>query len=165
MQILKGIKNSIIVDDTYNSSPIAVEAALKTIYGINANQRIAVLGMMNELGDYSKEAHERVGNFCNPQKLELVVTIGKDANQYLARCAEEKGCKVIKTDSPYEAARIVKENLKERAIILVKGSQNGVFSEETVKVLLANKKDVKNLVRQNDFWLKKKRAQFSDFVN
>lgn len=162
MQVLKGIKNSIIVDDTYNSSPIAVEAALKTIYSINASQRIAVLGMMNELGEYSKEAHERVGKYCDAKKLDLVVTIGNDANNYLASTAKIKGCKVIISASPFEAAKIVKENLKERAIILVKGSQNGVFAEETVKILLANPSDSKKLVRQNNFWFNKKQSQFSD---
>jgi UDP-N-acetylmuramoyl-tripeptide--D-alanyl-D-alanine ligase len=162
MQILKGINNSIIVDDTYNSSPIAVEAALKTIYGINANQRIAVLGMMNELGDYSKEAHERVGNYCNPKKLDLVVTIGQDANEFLADSASRRGCKVIPAKSPFEAAQIVQNHLKDQALILIKGSQNGVFAEEAVKMLLAEFKDANKLVRQNSFWIKKKQSQFSD---
>jgi len=163
MQALRGINNSIIIDDSYNSSPLAAEAALKTIYGLHVNQRVAVLGSMNELGEYSREGHERVGKYCDSKKLDLIITIGNEANKYLAPAAEASGCKVIKTSSPYQAAQIVKENLQPRSLILVKGSQNGVFSEEAVKMLLANRKDSKKLVRQNSFWIKKKHQQFSDF--
>ncbi|MBP6917142.1 UDP-N-acetylmuramoyl-tripeptide--D-alanyl-D-alanine ligase [Candidatus Saccharibacteria bacterium] len=163
MQVLKGVRNSVIVDDTYNSSPIAVEAALKTIYGIKAPQRIAILGSMNELGEYSKEAHTRVGNYCDSSKLDLIVTIGTQANEFLAPVVEARGCKVVKTLSPYEAGKRVRDSIKPGAIILAKGSQNGVFAEEALKLLLANPGDVDKLVRQNKFWLKKKSQQFGDF--
>ena len=160
MQLLKGINNSTIIDDTYNSSPLAVEAALKTLYQINTDQRIAVLGMMNELGAYSREAHQRVGEYCDPRSLDLLVTIGKDANEYLAETAKANGCKVIRCHDPFEAGKVVKMNLKDGAAILVKGSQNGVFAEETVKMLLAKSSDEAKLVRQNSFWKAIKNTQF-----
>lgn len=50
MNILKGVEGSIIIDDSYNSSPLAVASALRSLYEIDAPQRIAVLGSMNELG-------------------------------------------------------------------------------------------------------------------
>jgi UDP-N-acetylmuramoyl-tripeptide--D-alanyl-D-alanine ligase len=163
MQILKGINNSTIIDDSYNSSPIAVEAALKTLYNFDAKQRIAILGMMNELGDYSKEAHKRVGNYLDSQKIDLLITIGKDANEIIAKFGEDKGIKTVRCDSPYKAAQAAKDNLIENAVILAKGSQNGVFAEEAVRLLLANKDDVSKLVRQNKFWINKKKSQFKDY--
>jgi UDP-N-acetylmuramoyl-tripeptide--D-alanyl-D-alanine ligase len=162
MQLLTGIKDTTIIDDTYNSSPLACEAALKTLYQIKAPQRIAILGMMNELGEYSKQAHQRVGEYCDPAKLDLVVTIGKDANKYLADTARAKGCKVIRCNDPYNAARAVIMNLKSGAVVLAKGSQNGVFAEESVKMLLAKRSDAAKLVRQNSFWQAKKQAQFKN---
>jgi len=156
MQLLKGIKNSTIIDDTYNSSPIAAEAALITLYDFKAPQHIAILGMMNELGDYSKADHERIGNLCDPAKLDLLVTIGRDANNYLATAAEAKGCKVIRADGPIQAGKTVSKELKDGAVILAKGSQNGVFAEEAVKLLLNVPADSAKLVRQNAFWLNKK---------
>lgn len=162
MQILSGIKNSVIIDDTYNSSPLACRAALDALYKQPAPQRIAILGMMNELGNFSEAAHREIGEYCDPKKLDLVVTVGAAAKTILADAAEANGCHVARCDSPYQAGKLVAERLNEGGVVLAKGSQNGVFTEEAVKQLLANKSDVKKLVRQSEFWLAKKRSQFSD---
>jgi UDP-N-acetylmuramyl pentapeptide synthase len=161
MQRLEGINGSTIIDDSYNASPAAVRAALDTLYRVKAPQKIAVLGNMNELGEYSKEMHEQVGQYCDPHKLNLVVTIGPDANRYLAEAAKAKGCQVESFDSPVTAGEHIKPLVKKGAVILVKGSQNRVFSEETVKQLLANPADARKLVRQSKDWLKIKRRAFS----
>lgn len=162
MQILSGIKDSTIIDDSYNASPKSVIAALDVLYAISAPQRIAILGNMNELGDFSQEAHLKVGKYCDSKKLDYVVTIGLDANKYLAVAARANGCKVESFGSPYAAGEFVKSIIESKAVILADGSQNGVFAEEALKALLANKKDSSKLVRQSSYWLKLKRSQFHD---
>jgi UDP-N-acetylmuramoyl-tripeptide--D-alanyl-D-alanine ligase len=160
MQVLPGIKNSTIIDDTYNASPTPVIAAMDVLYQATASQRIAILGNMNELGDYSPEAHRQVGHYCDPKKLDLVITIGADADAYLAPAATEKGCRVEKFMSPYAAGEFVKKNLRDGAVVLAEGSQNGVFAEEALKPLLANAADAAKLVRQSDYWMGIKQKQF-----
>ncbi len=160
MQVLPGIHGSTIIDDTYNASPVAVKAALDVLYGVTAPQRIAILGNMNELGDYSQEAHTEVGKYCRADKLDLVATIGPNAAKYLAPAALGAGCKVESFDSPYSAGAYVRARLKKSAVILAEGSQNGVFAEESLKVLLAHKADTKKLVRQTASWMRIKRSQF-----
>ena len=162
MRLFEGIKGTTIIDDTYNSSPIATKAALDVLYEVKADQRIAILGSMNELGDYSPEAHHEVGAHCNPKKLSLVVTIGHDAEVFLAPIARDQGCEVRSFESPYAAGAFVKKQLKEGAAVLAKGSQNRVFAEESLKSILAHKKDSENFVRQSDYWMRIKRAQFTD---
>jgi UDP-N-acetylmuramoyl-tripeptide--D-alanyl-D-alanine ligase len=162
MQLLSGVKNSVIIDDTYNSSPLACKAALNALYEIDAPQKIAILGMMNELGDFSESAHREIGEYCDPKQLNLVVTVGKHAKTILADAAEANGCHVARCDSPYQAGKLVAERLQNGGAVLAKGSQNGVFTEESVKQLLADGGDVYKLVRQSDFWMSKKRAQFTD---
>lgn len=162
LQRLPGVQGSTIIDDTYNASPDAVIAALDDLYAAKANYKVAVLGSMNELGEYSPEAHNRIGRHCDPQKLDLLVTIGADANDYLAPVAQKQGCQVQTFSSPYAAGGFVKKNLKPGSLILVKGSQNNVFAEEAVKLLLANPADTTKLVRQSQDWLVKKRKRFSD---
>lgn len=164
MQILPGIKDSTIIDDSYNASPATVKAALDVLYATTAPQRIAILGTMNELGGYSERAHEEVGKYCRPDKLDLVVTIGKDASRFLATAAKAMGCSVEICDSPYEAGEIVKSKLKKGTVVLVEGSQNGVFAEESIKTLLADAGDAKKLVRQSDYWTHVKRKQFPQTV-
>ncbi|HSD56404.1 MAG TPA: cyanophycin synthetase, partial [Candidatus Saccharimonadales bacterium] len=161
MQILHGIKDSTIIDDTYNSSPVAVKAALDVLYAGEAPQRIAILGSMNELGSYSPEAHHEVGEHCDPSKLDLVITIGPDANEYLAPVAKARGCKVKTYASPFKAGTYIKKQLVEGAVVLAKGSQNKVFAEEALKPLLADKADEAKLVRQSDYWMSVKKKQFN----
>jgi UDP-N-acetylmuramoyl-tripeptide--D-alanyl-D-alanine ligase len=160
MQRLRGHNNSIIIDDTYNASPEAVKGALDTLYRIQAPQKIAILGNMNELGGYSQKEHQAIGEYCDPRELTLVVTIGPDANKYLAPAAEEKGCLVKTFDNPVDAGKFVSERLQPEAIVLAKGSQNGVFAEEAVKQLLDDPKDAQKLVRQSKRWMKIKHKNF-----
>lgn len=160
MQVLAGKRGSLIIDDTYNASPIAVESALDVLYEAEAKQRIAILGSMNELGIDSPKMHRGIGEYCDPKKLDLLVTVGREAAKYLSPAAAKRGCEVKSFMSPYEAGKYVADQLKTGAVVLAKGSQNGVFAEEAVKVLLANSSQARKLVRQSDYWLKVKKHQF-----
>jgi UDP-N-acetylmuramoyl-tripeptide--D-alanyl-D-alanine ligase len=161
MQQLKGYNGSLIIDESYNSSPEAVKEALDTLYRMSSPQKIAVLGNMNELGKFSKQSHQDVGKYCDPKQLDLVLTIGKDANEYTAEAATHNGCKVLSFDSPYSLGKKVKDIIKPDGIVLFKGSQNGVFLEEAIKLVLEDKSDSSLLVRQSPYWLKQK----SKFAN
>lgn len=162
MQLLNGRKQTQIIDDTYNSSPEAAIAALNTLYELPGAQRIALLGSMNELGKVAPLAHRNLGKHCDPHKLDLVVTLGELANKYTAKAARQQGCEVIEATTPYAAAEIIATHAKMHAVILAKGSQNGVFAEEAVKLLLADPRDHKLLVRQSPYWLAVKQIAFEE---
>lgn len=162
MNILRGQRSSIIIDDTYNASPLAVQAALRTLYGYNAPQRIAVLGSMNELGEMSADAHRDIGEWCDPSLLAHVVTVGQEANTYLAPAARAKGCHVESFETALAAGAYVHSVLEPGAVVLLKGSQGGIYLEEAVKVLLHSTDDEAQLVRQSDSWLRTKQAFFAE---
>jgi UDP-N-acetylmuramoyl-tripeptide--D-alanyl-D-alanine ligase len=160
MRVLQGVSDTQLIDDTYNSSPSAAIAALDVLYQTQTAQRICIFGSMNELGELSPEAHKAVGAYCDPDKLDLVVTIGAEAQKYLIPAAQAKGCQVKAFMNPYEAGAYVRQSLKSGAVVLAKGSQNKVFAEEALKTLLRNPADAKLLVRQSPYWLKIKKQQF-----
>lgn len=160
MQLLSGKEGSVLIDDSYNSSPAAVKAALTYLYSLPQAHKIAVLGSMNEMGSESPTLHAEVGAFCDPTKIELVVTIGREAGQYLAPAASKQKCTVKSFESPFEAGAFLQSLQLADSVVLFKGSQNGVFVEEAIKPLLADNKDELRLVRQNSVWLKKKYNQF-----
>jgi UDP-N-acetylmuramyl pentapeptide synthase len=160
LQKLPGINHTTLLDDTYNASPAAVIAALDILQATDASQRIAILGSMNEMGAAAEAAHNEIGTYCDPAKLQHVVTIGSAANKWLAPAAIQKGCQVTTCASPYEAAEFVKSVLQPGAVVLAKGSQNGVFAEEALKPLLQNSADTAKLVRQSPYWLNVKKKQF-----
>lgn len=167
MNILRGREGSILIDDTYNSSSSAALAALDTLCRIGGNytQRIAILGSMNELGAFTKSEHEIVGAACDPRWLDIVITIGDDAKNYLAPAAIKNGCTVKSFASAIDAgtyaAGVIRQNQDSAPVILIKGSQNNVFAEEATKVLLADQADATQLVRQSPDWLARKNAFFA----
>lgn len=163
MNLLKGLKQSLLIDDSYNASPPSMIAALQTLYFFPTLQRIAILGSMNELGDFAPEAHKSVGEVCDPRLLDWVITVGDDAQKYLAPAATSRGCQVRSFKSPYDAGAFAHSVLQRGAVVLAKGSQNGVFTEEALKELLHSTEEEKQLVRQGADWLERKQAQFGKF--
>lgn len=163
MNLLRGIDKSTLIDDTYNSSPASAEAAMQTLYSMQVPQRIAILGSMNELGETSMHEHEAIGHMCDPNLLAWVVTIGEDAEKYLAPAAKIRGCQVKSFKTAIEAGAFVRGVLDEGAAVLAKGSQGGIYAEEAVKMLLHSTSDDQKLVRQSPAWITTKNAFFSKF--
>jgi UDP-N-acetylmuramoyl-tripeptide--D-alanyl-D-alanine ligase len=167
MQPLSGIEGTTLIDDTYNSSPSAAKAALEALSAApGKGRRIAVMGTMNELGRESPRYHEEVGGAA--AGVDLLITVGADAVKHLGPAAVKAGLdptRLKPADSPYLAADFLKLMLQPGDIVLLKGSQNGVFLEEAVKRLLADPSDSSKLVRQSPAWLKTKRAQFGPNVD
>lgn len=163
MNILEGVEDTTIIDDTYNSSPSALSAAIQTLYQLQTPQRIALLGSMNELGPSTGIEHETIGKMCDPSLLAWVVTIGEDAERYLAPAARANGCQVKSFKTALQAGAFVHQVLEPGAIILAKGSEGGIYTEEAVKILLHSTDDEEQLVRQSARWLETKRIFFSQF--
>jgi len=162
MNILRGDKASIIIDDTYNSSPLAAESAMRVLYQMMVPQRIAVLGDMNELGVTSPIEHQSLGALCDPNQLAWVITVGDESEKYLAPAAKAKGCQVKSFKTALQAGAFVHSVLDEGAAILFKGSQGGIYLEEAVKVVLHSTVEESELVRQSPEWLATKTAFFSE---
>jgi UDP-N-acetylmuramoyl-tripeptide--D-alanyl-D-alanine ligase len=163
MNLLRGTKNSMLIDDTYNSSPAPAAAALQTLYSIQAPQRIAILGSMNELGETSAKEHETLGNLCDPTLLAWVVTIGDEAENYLAPAAKGRGCQVKTFKTAIDAGAFVHSILEEGAVVLAKGSEGKIYAEEAVKLLLHSTHDDHQLVRQSPNWMARKNEFFAKF--
>ena len=165
MNVLRGVENSILIDDTYNSSPASASAALQALYGLQAPQRIAILGSMNELGASSPAEHEALGNLCDPSLLAWVVTIGKEAEAYLAPAARARGCQVKSFISAIDAGAFVHGVIEKNAVVLAKGSQGDIYAEEALKILLHETSEDHQLVRQSEKWLATKSEFFASLSN
>lgn len=157
MNILAGLNGSVIIDDSYNSNPESAKAALNVLSKFTGH-KIAVLGSMNELGDFSKAGHEEVGDIATKIADEVIV-VGSIAEKYLYPVVLKKmnNNVVQKFVTSKEAGDYLKPRVKKGDILLFKGSQNGVFIEEAVKCVLADHgKADELLVRQGSMWQKKK---------
>ena len=139
MSILKGRNNITIIDDTYNSSPLATEEAIKTIQEIkpvHGARKWLVLGSMLELGEKSKELHYKIGQEVANGNFGFLLTYGDEAKE-IARGASEKGMgkkNISSFTNQGELIEYLKRNLLPGDIILVKGSR-AMKMEKVVKAL------------------------------
>ncbi len=154
MRLLKGIKETFIIDDTYNSSPLACESALNTLKEIKLKgRRIAVLGDMLELGKHTVEAHKNIGKIAK-DKADYIVIVGPRAKS-IKEGAVEAGMEeknIFEFLNSQEAGNFIKNFVQKDDIILVKGSQ-GMRMERIVEMILLDQKNKeKLLVRQDEEW-------------
>ncbi len=155
-RIIKGIRDTVIIDDSYNASPKAMEEALETLKGLKAKRKIAALGDMLELGKYTMEAHRKIGKLA-PKSANLLITVGTRA-KFIAEEALKSGLakkNVMAFENIDDAAKILADIIKKGDVILVKGSQS-VRMEKIIKQIMANPLNAKDtMVRQSDSWLAK----------
>ena len=148
MNILKGMNDSTIIDDTYNASPDALREGLITLASLQvAGKRIAVIGDMMELGNFSAEEHRKAGILAI-QSSDVLVTVGPRAKVMSDRA--------IAFNDSVQAGEYLKTIISSGDVIYVKGSQS-IRMERTVKLILEDPSLApKLLVRQEKEWLEKK---------
>ncbi len=111
MSLVRSRTGARILDDTYNANPMSMVAALRSLAHVPAERRVAVLGVMAELGEESASEHRR-----------------------MAALAAELGIRVVAFDTPeygdsvshvstIEAAEAALGELTDGDAVLVKGSR------------------------------------------
>lgn len=157
MNLINGIKNTLIIDDTYNSSPQSSIAALEITGKVplaKGARRFAVLGDMLELGGYSEQGHKEVGRRAVKDKIDKLIVVGERARD-IARGAEKAGMladNIFHFARAEEAGKFIQERINEGDLVLVKGSQ-GMRMEKIVKEIMAEPLRSKELlVRQDEMW-------------
>lgn len=157
MKVLEGIKGSMVIDDSYNSSPVAAMEALNTLEKISsAGKKIAVLGDMMELGRFSVDEHTKIGKRAS-EICDVLITVGVRA-RHIAEGALENGMseEVIRQyDDVERAGKELESDLDAGDVVLIKGSQS-VRMERTVAEIMAHPEKQKQLlVRQEKEWQKR----------
>ena len=154
MRLISGIKDTMIIDDSYNSSPVAAEVALQTLKKVEAKRKIVALGDMRELGSYAKEEHQKLGKSV-ATVADILITVGplsRDTVQgALDAGMDEKN--IFQFDDSQKAGKFLETILKEGDIVLVKGSQNTIFMERLVLEIMKHPERAEELlVRQEEEW-------------
>ncbi len=124
MRLVPGIKGSYIIDDCYNANPLSMRAALDTLQELQAKRKVAILGDMLEIGKYTPEAHEYIGD-CAAEFLDVLVTVGARA-KFIADAAKSGRMKkkpILSFDTADDARKSVQNLIQKGDLILVKGSR------------------------------------------
>ena len=135
---LQKIDNDItVINDSYNASYDSMKAALEYLNEIKGNKKIAVLGDMLELGEYSERLHRLVGNEVSKNNIDLLIVVGELAKKYIAEEAKENGMNpnnVYTCNNNEEAYKILKEKMEKNDIVLLKAS-NALNLSEILEML------------------------------
>lgn len=132
IKVIPGPGGSVILDDTYNSSPASCLAALSILEEMKG-ERIAVLGDMLELGDAEEEGHRSVGRRA-AEVASCLITLGQRART-IAEEARAAGLKDVRAVSSHDEVVVaLRGALRRDCYVLVKGSR-GLAMENIVKKL------------------------------
>lgn len=131
MDITKLENGVTIVNDSYNANPESMQAALKYLGDLKNGRRIAVLGDMFELGEYSKELHEKVGRVVVENGIDILICLGDKAKD-IVKAAKEEGMdenKVYYFEDRDKLKDFIRDNWKKEDNILFKASNAMKFFE------------------------------------
>ena len=136
MEIEKNKIGATIINDCYNANYDSMKAALEYLGKINANKKIAVLGDMLELGEFSRMLHEKVGEEVAKNKIDILLTVG-DMSKYIVKKAKEQGMtedKIYNCKNNQEAIDLLNNTIEKGDAILLKASNGMNFQEIFEKI-------------------------------
>lgn len=163
--IIKGIKNSTIIDSSYNASKESMLTFLELLKVLKKETKrpaVFVFGDMRELGIAAREEHEEVAHYAK-ECANYIYTVGPQTQEFVLPIIKGSNKRIYKDASKnsIQLGLHLKESLPQNAIILFKGSQNEIFLEEAIRFILGNQSDEKKLCRQSEYWKNRKAAYFN----
>ena len=127
--LFKGIKNTIIIDSSYNATPDGVKSILGMLREYQSDKKWLVMGDMIELGNEEQEEHEKLGDIINSIKLEKIILVGPRLSKYTfpklkhnPTMKQSNNETIEKFLMPKDALDYLLNNLKGREVILFKGA-------------------------------------------
>lgn len=131
MEIDKIKDNVTVINDAYNASYDSMKAAIEYLKGIPGDRKIAVLGDMFELGEFSEEIHRKVGIEVFTHKIDVLLTVGNES-KYIAEEVKYLGMpkeNVVSFDTNEEAINYLNKTLRKNDVVLLKAAHGMQFSK------------------------------------
>jgi UDP-N-acetylmuramoyl-tripeptide--D-alanyl-D-alanine ligase len=153
LRLLSGIKQTVILDDTYNAAPASVIAAMEVLHQIAAGRKIMAIGSMTELGEQAEQGHRQVAAKIMEIGSDLIFLVGEETKIILDELSK-RGYqdRVFWFASADEARLPIQDAIRPADTVLVKGSQ-AVRMEKIVKEIMNEPmRSDQLLVRQTGDW-------------
>lgn len=160
--VFKWVKNSVLIDSTYNAWPESMKKMIENIFFIKEQlfkeyKIILVLWEMRELwDDIVWDEHKKLAKYIT--KSDAVYLIWKQMDYLYEELKNDKFDwfynRFLNSKKTWLELKEYIEKNNEKYIILFKWSQNTIFSEEALKQVLLYENDETKLVRQSKSWMK-----------
>ena len=126
MDIRKLKNGAILINDSYNASYESMKASLEYLSKYPGKRKIAVLGDMFELGEYSTELHEKVGKEVTKNKIDILICSGENS-KYIINNSSMVEKYYLKNNE--EILEKLQQILSDGDVVLVKASNGMKFYE------------------------------------
>jgi len=156
MNLIPGIKNSFLIDDSYNASPTSTQAALDTMGEIEAKRRIIVLGDMLELGEETEEGHVKIAQRFLEIKGDIFIAVGTRMQFAVSELMKNNfnESNIFSCSNSIEAGKKLQEIIDDGDLVLIKGSQGARMEKVVEEVMAEPTKASELLCRQEAKWKK-----------
>lgn len=111
-----------VMDDSYNANPPSMEAALETLSYLRGKRRIAILGDMNELGEFAEDEHRKLGETVAQSKVDQAIFLGP-LSKHAAESASRSGVKTVYFADCDSLEPELSKLIREGDVVLIKGSR------------------------------------------
>lgn len=150
--LLRGSHGRLLVDSSYNATPMAVSDALRMLDDVSrGRRRVAILGDMRELGEHAAQSHADLAPDV-AGAADLAILVGPEMATHLMPALEERHVPVVSFATVSELLAEIETVLEPEDAVLIKGSQNTLFLERVTERLLAEKGDRRLLPRRGARW-------------
>ena len=135
MELINLPNEIIIINDCYNANYDSMKSAIEYLGKTSANRKVAILGDMLELGEFSNDLHKKVGEEVIKNKIDILITVG-EMGKVISETVEKQdtSVQVYHFENNELAAQKAKDIMHEDDIILIKAS-NGMKFKEIVQML------------------------------
>ena len=123
-QLTETQKNHLIVD-AYNANPTSMKAALENFRLMEVSPKMAILGMMGELGDVSQEEHQKIIALLEEAQFDEVWLVGSEFQKANSQWPKANGQKPYRTFANVdEVKQAISQEQPAGRYILIKGSNS-----------------------------------------
>jgi UDP-N-acetylmuramoyl-tripeptide--D-alanyl-D-alanine ligase len=155
--LFNGIKNTTIIDSSYNASLSAMQTMLKMTDKIDHPNKWIVISDIVELGEEEREEHEKLADIIASVAVQRIILMGPRVIKYtyprLSRLVDNPSI-IEKFVHPQEIVHFLKHNLQENSLLFFKGSR---FLEGVIEPLLKDKQDANKLPRREEIWQERRK--------
>lgn len=151
--VFRGIKNTLILDSTYNANVDSVRAILGIVQKLSSKKKWLVLGDLTEQGRLEQEEHEKIAQLLSETDFERIVLVGPRLARYALPALENAGKNVVSFTNPKETLDYLHTSIEGGEMLVFKGAR---FLEGIIEHLLENKDDAVKLCRREGVWQRRR---------
>ena len=129
MDIRKLENGAVLINDAYNASYESIKPSLEFLENYTGTRKIAVLGDIFELGEYTESLHRKVGEEVSKKNIDILICAGEASKFIIEEAQKNPKIQIYYFNNNEEIVEKLSQELRNGDVILVKASNGMKFFE------------------------------------